>query len=114
MYTFVHHRMQTHTGEYLIIGVNTFLSSKGSSTILSALWRMIRSTEEEKEAQIATVESLRGTYAEESTTWLRKLQVAAIKNENMFEQLMVATKYCSLGKLTAAMFRLGRRNRRVV
>jgi methylmalonyl-CoA mutase len=99
-----------HTGEYPIIGVNTFLSSKGSPTVLPK--EVIRATEEEKEAQIATVENLQKAYGEESATWQRKLQEAAIKNENMFEQLMEATKYCSLGQLTAAMFEVGGQYRR--
>ncbi|HXG28673.1 MAG TPA: methylmalonyl-CoA mutase family protein, partial [Nevskiales bacterium] len=45
-----------HTGELPVIGVNTFLSSEGSPTMLPK--EVIRSTTEEKEAQIATV---RGT-----------------------------------------------------
>jgi methylmalonyl-CoA mutase len=99
-----------HTGEYPIIGVNTFLSSKGSPTILPK--EVIRATEEEKEAQIATVENLKVAYAEESRKALRDLQQAAIRNENMFEVLMEATKYCSLGQLTAAMFEVGGQYRR--
>jgi len=107
-----------HTGEYPIIGVNTFLSSKGSPTVLPEgcksrpSGKVIRATEEEKEAQIATVENLQKAYPDESATWLRKLQEAAIKNENMFEMLMEATKYCSLGQLTAAMFEVGGQYRR--
>ena len=88
-----------------IIGVNTFLSSKGSPTILPK--EVIRATEEEKEAQIATVENLRTAYADEAAKAIKDLQQAAIKNENMFEVLMEATKYCSLGQLTAAMFEVG-------
>jgi methylmalonyl-CoA mutase len=99
-----------HTGEYPIIGVNTFLSSKGSPTILPK--EVIRATEEEKEAQIATVENLKVAYAEESAEWLRKLQDAAVKNQNMFEALMEACKYCSLGQLTQAMFEVGGQYRR--
>jgi methylmalonyl-CoA mutase len=99
-----------HTGEYPIIGVNTFLSSKGSPTILPK--EVIRATEEEKEAQIATVEKLRGAYAEEAAKAIRDLQQAAVKNENMFAVLMEATKYCSLGQLTAAMFEVGGQYRR--
>ncbi|MBK8497529.1 MAG: hypothetical protein IPL52_01615 [Flavobacteriales bacterium] len=94
-----------HTGEYPIIGVNTFLSSKGSPTVLPK--EVIRATEEEKEAQIRTVENVQQAYAEEGNAALRKLQEAAIKNENMFAVLMEATKYCSLGQLTAAMFEVG-------
>ncbi len=99
-----------HTGEYPIIGVNTFLSSKGSPTILPK--EVIRATEEEKEAQIATVENLKAAYAEESTEWLKKLQDAAVKNQNMFEALMEACKYCSLGQLTNALFEVGGQYRR--
>jgi methylmalonyl-CoA mutase len=99
-----------HTGEYPIIGVNTFLSSKGSPTILPK--EVIRATEEEKEAQIRTVENVQQAYAEEGKAALRKLQEAAIRNENMFEVLMEATKYCSLGQLTAAMFEVGGQYRR--
>jgi methylmalonyl-CoA mutase len=99
-----------HSGEYPIIGVNTFLSSKGSPTILPK--EVIRATEEEKEAQIATVENLKVAYAAESAEWLRKLQDAAVKNQNMFEALMEACKYCSLGQLTQAMFEVGGQYRR--
>jgi methylmalonyl-CoA mutase len=99
-----------HTGEYPIIGVNTFLSSKGSPTVLPK--EVIRATEEEKEAQIRTVENVQQAYAEEGKAALRKLQEAAIRNENMFAVLMEATKYCSLGQLTAAMFEVGGQYRR--
>ncbi len=99
-----------HTGEYPIIGVNTFLSSKGSPTILPK--EVIRATEEEKEAQIRTVENVQQAYADEGKAALRKLQEAAIRNENMFAVLMEATKYCSLGQLTAAMFEVGGQYRR--
>jgi methylmalonyl-CoA mutase N-terminal domain/subunit len=88
-----------HTGEYPIIGVNTFLSSKGSPTILPK--ELIpacaeapagrRATEEEKEAQIRTVENVQQAYAEEGKAALRKLQEVAIRNENMFAVLMEAT-----------------------
>jgi len=67
----------------------------------------IRATEEEKEAQIAAVENLRAAYSEEAAKAIKDLQQAAIRNENMFEVLMEATKYCSLGQLTAAMFEVG-------
>ncbi len=99
-----------HNGDYPVIGVNTFLSSKGSPTILPK--EVIRATEEEKEAQIHTVENLKAAYAEESKKAIKDLQQAAIRNENMFEVLMEATKYCSLGQLTAAMFEVGGQYRR--
>ncbi len=105
-----HRRTCLPAGRYPIIGVNTFLSSKGSPTILPK--EVIRATEEEKEAQILTVDNVQQAYAEEGKAALRKLQEAAIRNENMFAVLMEATKYCSLGQLTAAMFEVGGQYRR--
>ena len=105
-----HRRTCLPAGRYPIIGVNTFLSSKGSPTVLPK--EVIRATEEEKEAQILTVDNVQQAYAEEGKAALRKLQEAAIRNENMFAVLMEATKYCSLGQLTAAMFEVGGQYRR--
>jgi isobutyryl-CoA mutase len=103
--------------EYPINGVKTFLSSKGSPTVLPN--EGSRAIEEEKEAHdlsrlcgFRTVDNVQQAYAEEGKAALRKLQEAAIRNENMFEVLMEATKYCSLGQLTAAMFEVGGQYRR--
>jgi methylmalonyl-CoA mutase len=99
-----------HTGEFPIIGVNTFLSSKGSPTVLPA--EVIRSTTEEKEFQISMMQQLHNTFPDESREALRKLQLAAIKNQNIFHELMEAVKYCSLGQITQAMFEVGGQYRR--
>ncbi|MCW5519254.1 cobalamin-dependent protein [Aureitalea sp. L0-47] len=99
-----------HTGEFPIIGVNTFLSSKGSPTILPA--EVIRATEDEKQQQIATLNNLHKTYQEKALESLKQVQQAAIQNENLFEKLMEATKYCSLGEITSALFDVGGQYRR--
>lgn len=99
-----------HTGQLPIIGVNTFLSSKGSPTIIPD--EVIRSTEAEKKQQIATVQSLHKRFARESSLWLEKLTQAAVRNENMFEVLMEAAKYCTLGQITQALFNVGGQYRR--
>ena len=99
-----------HTGDLPIIGVNTFLNSKGSPTVLPA--EVIRATEEEKLYQISTLENLHKTFEDRAQDALRKVQHAAIQNENIFEQLMEATKVCSLGQLTAALFEVGGQYRR--
>ena len=99
-----------HTGEYPIIGVNTFLSSKGSPTILPQ--EVIRSTQEEKELQITTVQQLKERHAEDAAQALKDLQQAAIRNENLFARLMEAGKICSLGQITAALFEVGGQYRR--
>ncbi len=99
-----------HTGEFPIIGVNTFLSSKGSPTVVPA--EVIRATEEEKQFQIHTLENLHKANAEKVTEQLSLIQEAAIQNKNIFEHLMEATKVCSLGQLTAALFEVGGQYRR--
>ncbi|WP_461533277.1 methylmalonyl-CoA mutase family protein [Sinomicrobium sp.] len=99
-----------HNGEFPIIGVNTFLSSKGSPTVIPG--EVIRATEEEKQQQIQTVENLKKAYPKEVEHQLQKLREAAIANKNIFEQLMEATKVCSLGQITEALFEVGGQYRR--
>ncbi|HTF05591.1 MAG TPA: methylmalonyl-CoA mutase family protein [Bacteroidia bacterium] len=99
-----------HTGEYPLIGVNTFLSSKGSPTVRPK--EVIRATTEEKDYQIAMVENLWRANEERGKAALLTLQQAAIHNENGFEALMEAVKYCSLGQVTEALFEVGGQYRR--
>jgi methylmalonyl-CoA mutase len=99
-----------HTGEFPIIGVNTFLSSKGSPTVIPA--EVIRATEEEKQYQIDMLTNLHQSNQDKVSQHLNALQEAAIKNENLFEHLMEATKVCSLGQITSALFEVGGQYRR--
>jgi methylmalonyl-CoA mutase len=99
-----------HTGEYPIIGVNTFLSSSGSPTILPA--EVIRATDEEKQQQINTLQGLQIRNKLIAQKQLKELQETAIKNENIFEKLIEATKVCSLGQITHALFEVGGQYRR--
>ncbi len=99
-----------HTGEFPIIGVNTFLSSKGSPTVIPQ--EVIRSTEKEKENQISTLTSLIERYKEEAEEQLSKIRLAAIRNENIFEMLVEAAKVCSIGQISAALFEVGGQYRR--
>jgi methylmalonyl-CoA mutase len=99
-----------HNGQFPIIGVNTFLSSKGSPTVLPR--EVIRATTEEKEYQITMLTDLQKGNADKTSALLKNLQMAAVRNENMFEQLMEATKYCSLGQITNALFEVGGQYRR--
>jgi methylmalonyl-CoA mutase len=99
-----------HTGEYPIIGVNTFLSSKGSPTIIPE--EVIRATEVEKEYQITMLKALQERNREEAQVHLKEIQRAAIHNENIFDKLMEACKVCSLGQITNALFEVGGQYRR--
>ncbi len=99
-----------HTGKLPIIGVNTFLSSKGSPTVLPG--EVIRATEEEKQYQITMLDNLHLTHAEKSSAMIENLKRAATKNSNIFESLMEAAKYCSIGQITDALFEVGGQYRR--
>jgi methylmalonyl-CoA mutase len=106
----MHYEMLKHTGEYPIIGVNTFLSSKGSPTLIPG--EVIRAEVDEKERQIARVEQIQAVRQVESAQALDRISRAALSNEPMFDAIMEAAKVCSLGSITEAMFEVGGQYRR--
>lgn len=99
-----------HTGEYPIVGVNTFLNKNGSPTILPT--EVIRSTTEEKEFQITALKAFQQRNAAESADRLKTLQQVAVNNGNLFAELMETVKYCSLGQITNALYLVGGQYRR--
>ncbi|MFM2040663.1 MAG: hypothetical protein RLZZ493_1252 [Bacteroidota bacterium] len=99
-----------HNGEFPIIGVNTFLSSKGSPTIEPR--EVIRASEEEKRYQIDMLANLKQLHADKIPALIADLQLAAVQNENMFERLMEVCKVASLGQVTKALFEVGGQYRR--
>ncbi|SFN60321.1 MULTISPECIES: methylmalonyl-CoA mutase family protein [Chryseobacterium] len=106
----MHYEWLKHTGEYPIIGVNTFLGKDGSPTVRPG--EVIRSTEEEKQVQIETLHNFQKSNEDKSQEALRKLQYAAINQQNLFAVMMDAVKYCSLGQITNALFEVGGKYRR--
>ena len=99
-----------HTGEFPIIGVNTFLSKDGSPTVLPK--EVIRATETEKVDQIKTLENLHQAKKVACKKALKDLQKAAIENDNMFDHLMETVKLASLGQITNALYEVGGQYRR--
>ena len=99
-----------HSGEFPIIGVNTYLNPKGSPTIVPE--EVIRSTKKEKENQIATVNNLKNNNLHVSQDYLNNLKDAVIHNKNIFSSLMETSKYCSLGEISDALFKVGGEYRR--
>lgn len=99
-----------HTGEFPIVGVNTFLNKNGSPTIVPG--EVIRATEEEKQYQINTLEAFQKRNENEATAALKNLQKAAINGENIFDKLMDVCKICSLGQISNALYEVGGQYRR--
>jgi isobutyryl-CoA mutase len=106
----MHYEMLKHTGEYPIIGVNTFRNPKGDE-VLEKL-ELARSTEEEKKSQLDRLHAFHAKHAKESPAMLARLQQAVIHNHNVFEVLMEAVRVCSLGQITNALFEVGGQYRR--
>jgi isobutyryl-CoA mutase len=106
----MHYEMLKHTGEYPIIGVNTFRNPKGDAA--TGPIELARSTEAEKQSQLTRLAEFQARHATESGPMLRRLQQAVIDNGNVFEVLMDAVRVCSLGQITNALFEVGGQYRR--
>jgi isobutyryl-CoA mutase len=99
-----------HTGEYPIIGVNTFLNKNGSPTIIPS--EVIRATEDEKQFQIEALNAFQLRNSEVSSQLLKDLQQKAVQGENIFDSLMEVCKVCSLGQISNALYQVGGQYRR--
>ena len=104
------YEMRKHTGELPIIGVNTFRNPHGDP-VPDAL-ELARSTEEEKQSQLARLHAFHDKHATESPAALARLRQAVIDNGNVFDVLMDAVRVCSLGQITDALFEVGGQYRR--
>ncbi len=106
----LHYEMLKHTGEYPIIGVNTFRNPHGDP--VPEHIELARSTDDEKQSQLTRLADFHTRHAAESPAMLKRLQQAVIDNGNVFEVLMDAVRVCSLGQITAALFEVGGQYRR--
>ncbi len=106
----LHYESLKHSGDFPIIGVNTFLNKKGSPTIIPE--EVIRSTKKEKENQIFTVNNLKKNHSKITQNLLTNLKDSVVNNGNIFSSLMETSKYCSLGEISDALFKLGGEYRR--
>ena len=106
----MHYEHLKHTGEYPIIGVNTFRNQNGDPTP-NAL-ELARSTDEEKQNQLKRLKDFQATHAGETAAMLERLRQTAIANGNVFAVLVDAVRCCSLGQITHALFAVGGQYRR--
>ncbi|MBW0169099.1 MAG: fused isobutyryl-CoA mutase/GTPase IcmF [Hydrogenophaga sp.] len=106
----MHYEMLKHTGEYPIVGVNTFRNPHGDTT--PETLELARSTEDEKQNQLQRLADFHNRHAAESPAMLQRLRQAVIENGNVFEVLMDAVRVCSLGQITSALFEVGGQYRR--
>ena len=106
----LHYEHLKHTGEYPIIGVNTFRNPHGDP--VPEHIELARSTEEEKQSQLQRLADFHQRNAHQAPAMLARLKQAVIRNENVFAVLMDAVRCCSLGQITNALFEVGGQYRR--
>ena len=99
-----------HDGRLPIIGVNTFRNPEAAGEAGPVELR--RSSEAEKQGQIARLRDFQARHAEEAPVLLKRLQVTAAGGGNVFAALMEAVRGCSLGQITDALFEVGGQYRR--
>ena len=106
----MHYEMLKHTGEYPVVGVNTFRNPHGDPVVDSLA--LARSTEDEKQSQLRRLAEFQQRHAEVAPGMLQRLKDAVISNANVFDVLMEAVRVCSLGQITNALFEVGGQYRR--
>ena len=107
----LYYETRKHDGTLPIVGVNTFLS-KSDAEAEHAHAELIRSTEEEKQAQVASVNAFQARNVARAPQALARLKNVARSGGNVFEELMQTVKICSLGQVSHALYEVGGRYRR--
>ncbi|MFN9210472.1 MAG: methylmalonyl-CoA mutase family protein, partial [Betaproteobacteria bacterium] len=106
----LHYEHLKHTGEYPIVGVNTFRNPHGDP--VPEHIELARSTDEEKQSQLQRLRAFHARNAQAAPAMLDRLKRAVIDNGNVFAVLMEAVRVCSLGQITTALFEVGGQYRR--
>lgn len=99
-----------HTAKLPIIGVNTFLNPNPPEGSLEP--ELIRSTTDEKEQQIVNLANYQRFFSAKKPELLADIKKTALENGNIFESLMDATRYLSLGQLSGLLYTVGGQYRR--
>jgi methylmalonyl-CoA mutase len=107
------YEQRKHDGSLPLVGVNTFLPTKGHEDHVTTI-ELARATEEEKRSQVDRTRDYRSKHAAEADAALARLREAASSDENMFGVLMEAARVCTLGQITEAFFEVGGQYRRNV
>ncbi|MGB8360253.1 MAG: methylmalonyl-CoA mutase family protein, partial [Acidimicrobiia bacterium] len=106
----LYYEQQKESGEYPIVGVNTFLSKEGSPFEIPN--ELIRSTDDDKNRQISNLRAFQARSEALAGEALAALQQAAVQGDNIFEQLMETAKVASLGQMSQALYDVGGQYRR--
>jgi methylmalonyl-CoA mutase len=109
----MHYERMKHDGTLPIVGVNTFKSDKDEQASQAKV-ALIRSSEEEKQAQVAAVKAFQARHSNQRDEALRKLQHVATTGGNVFSELLDTVRHCSLRQISHALYEVGGQYRRSV
>ena len=101
-----------HSGEYPIIGVNTFRNPNADFAAENATLELVRASEEDKREQLERLADFQKRHRDAAGPALESLKQAALDGGNIFEELMETVKTCSLGQITGALYEVGGQYRR--
>jgi methylmalonyl-CoA mutase len=101
-----------HSGEYPIVGVNTFRNPDADANEQNATLELIRASDEDKQEQLDRLADFKKRHQEEFPAALESLKQAALRGDNIFEELLETVKCCSLGQITGALYEVGGQYRR--
>lgn len=99
------------SGEFPIIGVNTFIADDIQEQLQQEI-EISRCSDEEKNNQITRLENFKSEHGQESVKHLDKLRKVALSGENIFEELLTAVNFCSLGEISSVLYEVGGKYRR--
>ena len=109
----LHYEQLKHSGELEIVGVNSF-RAEGEGDAPVGPGGLMRSTESEREAQLAALAAFQARWADESAAALAQLQAVARRGGNLFDELLETVKVASLGQISEALFEVGGSYRRAM
>jgi isobutyryl-CoA mutase len=107
----LYYETKKHDGSLPLVGVNTFLSEADATEEHKGA-QLFRSSEAEKQNQVAAVQAFQARNSHVSAEALAKLQKVAASGGNVFAELMEAVKVCSLGQISRALYQVGGQYRR--
>lgn len=106
----MYYEFQKQTGEYPIIGVNTYLNESESNPYESM--QVIRTSDEEKRQRINEVNAFKSKNEDNLESALNRLRETALKNGNIFEELLNTVQYATMGQITQVLYEIGGKYRR--
>ena len=98
------------SGEYPIIGVNTYLNEKQESVYDKM--EITRTSDEDKQKRLDEVNTFKERNKENVEPALERLSKVALTGGNIFEELLHTVEFATMGQITKVLYEVGGKYRR--